>query len=204
MLASAAASQRVRCRQIAEGDFDDLAELLTEGFPVTSKSTWQKGLDRLASLPVIEGLARFGYALENGVGLAGAILNIVSRRGDAIVSNVSGWYVRPSYRAHSTMLVSIATRQKDVIYVNASPSPHTWRTLEATGWKPYNFGRSAAFPLLDFRGGRIHTNIPQYFPRRRCWKIIAVGAVSASCANRMAFCRPLFSVLAGSCGRPCP
>ena len=168
MLASAAApaSQRVRCRQIAESDFDDLAGLLMEGFPLHDKTYWQKGLDRMAGLATIEGLPRFGHVLESDEGLAGALLIIASRRGERIHANVSGWYVRPAYRAHSTMLVLTATRLKHVIYINASPAPHTWRTLEATGWKPYNFGRSAAFPWLDFRGGRVVATIPDDLPEK--------------------------------------
>ena len=164
--AAAPASQRVQCRQIAESDFDDLAELLTEGFP-QDKAYWQRGLDRMAGLAAIEALPRFGYVLEDGASLAGALLVIASCRGERMHANVSGWYVRPSHRAHSTLLVSTATRLKHVIYINASPAPHTWRTLEATGWKPYNFGRSAAFPLLDFQGGRIVTTIPEHLPEKR-------------------------------------
>ena len=29
---------------------------------------------------------------------------------------------------------------KHVIYLNASPAPHTWRTLTALGFKPFNLG----------------------------------------------------------------
>src|SRR5579871_101862 len=178
--ADAPASQRVRCRQIVENDLDDLADLLTEGFPVHDKSYWQKGFARLAGLPQLEDLPRFGHVLESGESLAGVLLTISSRRGEQIFSNVSGWYVRPGYRAHSAMLVLTATKLKHVIYVNASPAPHTWRTLEATGWKPYNFGRSAVLPLLDFRGGRIRTAIPADLPEwtlledHRGWGCISV------------------------------
>ena len=41
----------------------------------------------------------------------------------------------------------MATKHKHVTYLNASPAPHTWRTLEAQSFKPYNFGRSAVFAL---------------------------------------------------------
>jgi hypothetical protein len=90
---------------------------------------------------------RYGYVLDNGLAPVGVILLISSRRGDHIVSNLSSWYVEPAWRAHSTLLISLATRLKHVTYLNASPAPHTWRTLQAQGFAPYNFGRSALFAL---------------------------------------------------------
>ena len=160
-------SQRVRCRQIAESDLDALAELLTEGFPIHNHDYWQAGFRRLAALPYVEGMPRFGYVLESGGIIAGVLLTISSRRGDEIVSNVSSWYVRPAYRAHSTMLVSMATKRRQVTYLNISPAPHTWRTLQATGWKPYNFGRSAIFALFAAGGGRVSRTIPDDLLERR-------------------------------------
>ena len=181
--AEAPVSQRVRCRQIVEHDLDALAELLTEGFPVHDRDYWQAGLRRLAALPRIEGMPRFGYVLENGGGIiAGVLLTISSRRGSEILSNVSSWYVRPAYRAHSALLVSMATKRRQVTYLNISPAPHTWRTLQATGWKPYNFGRSGVFALFATGGGRVSRTIPADLPEQklledhRAW-----GCVSLVC-----------------------
>jgi hypothetical protein len=98
-------------------------------------------------MPVVEGVPRYGYVLDGGVGPVGVILLISSRRGDQIIANLSSWYVEPAWRAHSTMLIAVATKLKHVTYLNASPAPHTWRTLQAQGFEPYNFGRSAVFAL---------------------------------------------------------
>ena len=183
MYAPATMSQRVRCRQIAESDLSALADLLALGFPRSTRATWTNGFDRMKKLPQIEPMPRFGYVLETGHGLVGALLTINSRRPDGrIVTNLSSWYVEPNWRAHSTVLVSVATKHKHVTYLNISPAPHTWPTLTAQGCHPYNFGRSAVFALLGLGGGRVGVDIPQNLPERtmlldhRAW-----GCVSLVC-----------------------
>jgi hypothetical protein len=164
--AETSVSQRVRCRQIAESDLDTLAGLLLQGFPGTSRPFWVGGLARMAALSPIEGIPRFGYVLESECGLVGALLAISSRRGQQIFSNVSAWYVHPSYRAHSTMLVSTTTKLKHVVYVNVSPADHTLHTLQLLGWKRYNFGHSTVFPLPGFGRGLVSEDIPADLPER--------------------------------------
>src|ERR1700749_3216581 len=126
MPAGASANRPVRCRQIVESDLDTLGALFVEGFPFTNREFWDLGLARMAALPQIDDLPRFGFVLESKGRLVGVLLTISSRRGDRIISNVSGWYVRASYRVYSLMLVSVATRLKHVTYLNASPVKHTW------------------------------------------------------------------------------
>src|SRR3954468_3983577 len=138
---------RVRCRQIVESDLDGLADLLTRGFPLSHRQYWTEGFARWSHLPEVEGLPRYGFVLDTGSGPVGALLLLSSRRGERIVSNLSSWYVDPDWRGHSTLLVSVATKLKHVTYLNASPAPHTERTLEAQNFTPYNFGRSAVFAL---------------------------------------------------------
>jgi hypothetical protein len=165
-IADQSATQRVRCRQIVESDMGALTNFLLSGFPYRTHEWWGAGLDRLMALPPVEGIPRFGYVLESENGIVGVLLTISSRRGQQVVSNVSGWYVHPSYRAHSTLLVSVATKLKDVIYLNASPAPHTWPTLQASGWKRFNSGRSAAIAVLGFGGGKVHEAVPDDLPER--------------------------------------
>ena len=159
-----APATRVRCRQIADADLDALAGLLAEGFAHTGMDYWRRGFARAALLPPVEGMPRFGYALESEKGLVGALLLFSSRRGTRIFANLSSWYVRPTHRAHAGMLVAMATKLRHVTYVNISPAPHTWQTLSAQGFKPYNFGRSAVMPLLGLRGGKVTTEIPASLP----------------------------------------
>jgi hypothetical protein len=158
-------TNRVSCRQIAESDLDGLADMLARGFPHSRRETWVRGFERWKQWPVIEGVPRFGYVLDGGFGPVGVLLLISSLRGDEIVSNLSSWYVEPQWRMHSTLLVSLATKLKHVTYLNASPAPHTWRTLQAQGFTPYNFGRSAVFALPG--RGAVSDAIPDDLPEAR-------------------------------------
>ena len=175
---------RVKCRQINESDLDPLVDLYMEGFPNTRRAFWVDGMARFREMPRVEGMPRFGYALETKDGLVGALLVLSSRRGRDIISNVSAWYVQKPYRAHSTLLISTATSQKHVIYLNASPAPHTLRTLQAADWKQYSFGQSVVFPHLNPRFGRVSETIPAALPERtlledhRRW-----GCASVVCAT---------------------
>ncbi|HEY0267270.1 MAG TPA: hypothetical protein VGC16_10995 [Rhizomicrobium sp.] len=153
---------RVRCRPIAEDDLDGLADLLTRGFPAARRNTWTDGFARWRDVPPVEGVPRYGYVLDGGFGPVGVILLISSLRSGHIISNLSSWYVEPQWRAHSTLLISLATKLKHVTYLNASPAPHTWRTLQAQGFTPYNFGRSAVFALPG--GGAVSDIIPDDLP----------------------------------------
>ena len=153
---------RVRCRPIADSDLDGLADFLTRGFSGSSRTYWTQGFARWQQMPVIAGVPRYGYVLDGGIGPVGVILLISSRRGDRIIANLSSWYVEPQWRTHSTLLIAVATKLKHVTYLNASPAPHTWRTLQAQGFVPYNFGRSAVFALPG--RGTVHENIPDDLP----------------------------------------
>ena len=152
----------VRCRPIADSDLDGLADLLARGFPGSHRRYWLEGFARWRHVPVVEGMPRHGYVLDGGIGPVGVILLISSRRGDRIIANLSSWYVEPQWRTHSTLLIAVATKLKHVTYLNASPAPHTWRTLQAQGFVPYNFGRSAVFALPG--RGTVHENIPDDLP----------------------------------------
>ena len=155
-------ASQLRCRQIVESDLDGLADLLTRGFPRSCRAYWTQGFARWQTLPVVDGVPRYGYVLDGGFGPVGVILLIASRRSELITSNLSSWYVEPQWRTHSTMLIKVATKLKHVTYLNASPAPHTWRTLLAQGFHPYNFGRSAVFALPG--RGVVSTDIPDTLP----------------------------------------
>ena len=153
---------RVRCRPIVENDLDGLADFLAKGFPLSHRDYWTKGFARWRHLPQVEGVPRYGYVLEAEGTPVGVILLLWSRRGDRLTANLSSWYVEPQWRTHSTLLISAATKLKEATYINASPAPHTERTLEAQNFVPYNFGRSIVFALPG-RGG-VSENIPDDLP----------------------------------------
>ena len=149
-------ASRVRCRPIEETDLDGLADLLTRGFPRSTRDYWMRGFARWKALPVIEDVPRYGYLLDGNFGPVGAVLLLSSRRGNQILSNLSSWYVDPQWSSHAGLLISLATKLAHVTYLNASPAPQTWRTLQTQGFVPYNFGRSVSFALPG-RGTVSHT-----------------------------------------------
>jgi hypothetical protein len=59
---------RVRCRQITEDDLEGLADLLARGFPRTHREYWCRGFAHWKQMPAIEGVPRFGYVLDAGLG----------------------------------------------------------------------------------------------------------------------------------------
>lgn len=182
MLAPVLSARKVRCRPICDSDLDAVATLLARGFPALTRAQWSAGLARIAALPPVEDLPRFGHALESADGLAGVLLTIPSRRGARLTVNLSSWYVEPGWRTHSTLLVKTATRRRDVTYLNASPAPHTWRILKALGFVPFNHGRSAAFPALAPGRGRVGEEIPAGLPERELMTLHrALGCVTLVC-----------------------
>lgn len=156
------ASARVRCRQIGDNDLEGLSDLLARGFPNSTRRYWTNGFARWQAMAPVEGLPRYGYVLDGGYGPVGALLLISSRRGERTIANLSSWYVDPAWRAHSSLLVQMAAKLKHVTYLNASPAPHTWRTLQAQGFAPYNFGRSFVFALPG--RGQVSDAIPGDLP----------------------------------------
>jgi hypothetical protein len=141
------------CRQIAETDISAVAELLGRGFPHRSLQFWLSALARLTAHKSPAGLPKYGYLLESGDRLVGAILLIFSavETGGQIATrcNLSSWYVDPAYRAYATLLASHALRHKDVTYLNVSAAPHTWPIIEAQGFVRYCDGIFIALPILQ-------------------------------------------------------
>lgn len=156
------AKARVRCRPITDADLESLAGLLVIGFPRSHRAYWTAGFARWQQMPVVEGVPRYGYVLEQDTAIVGVILLISSLRGGRIISNLSSWYVDPAFRTQSTLLISLATKLKHVCYLNASPAPHTWKTLLAQNFEQYNFGRSAVFALPG--RGQVSDVIPDDLP----------------------------------------
>lgn len=200
--AEAAAVPRVRCRQIVESDLEALTTLFMAGFPHHTRAFWDKGLAQVAALPQVDALPRIGYVLEAEQGIVGALLTITARHpGGEILSNVSAWYVEQAYRAHSTLLTAMATKHKHVVYLNASPAPHTVKTLAPLGWKAFNFGRSIGFTALRPGGGKVSRKIPADLPERalledhRGWGLVSLVCVQDGRACPFVFRRRRFTKL---------
>jgi hypothetical protein len=66
-----------------------------------------------------EGYPRFGYMLDNEGTPVGALQLI---------------YTEPAF-SYAPMLTKVAQRHEHGTYVNISPAPWTWRTIEAQGFR---------------------------------------------------------------------
>jgi hypothetical protein len=144
----------LRCRQIGEADFPAVATLLARGFRKRSCQFWQRAFERLRKLePPPPPFPKYGYLLESDGIPVGVLLLLCGTMGtgDAIATrcNLSSWYAEPEFRAHATLLVSMALRRKDVTYLNVSPAEHTLRIIEAQGFVRYCDGIFLAVPLLS-------------------------------------------------------
>ena len=140
----------VRSRQIGQADVNDVAALLGRGFPRRSRDYWRQALDRLAKHSTPADMPRYGYLLESEGVVVGVILLISSmfQDSDKIRCNVSSWYVEPKFRFHAPLLISQATRMKNITYINISPAKHTLSILEAQGFTRFSDGQfvSSVFP----------------------------------------------------------
>ena len=140
---------KVRCRQIAEADLNAVADLLREGFPERSRKYWTSGFDRMRDRPPPEGSPRFGYVLDVDGALVGVLLLLFTGAADGRPTfNVSSWYVRPAFRGFATLLVTMALRRKDAVYLNTSPIEHSLPILAALGFRPLTEGQFLSAPFV--------------------------------------------------------
>lgn len=148
-----AALPEIHCRQIEASDLAAVATLLRRGFPNRPDGFWDHALNELAQREPPAGLPKYGYLLESGGKLVGAILMICSavRAGDTLAPrcNLSSWFVEPAFRAYASLLVTHALRHKDVTYLNVSAAPHTWPIIEAQGFARYSDGLFVCLPGLS-------------------------------------------------------
>jgi hypothetical protein len=138
----------VRGRQIDDADIGSLAELLGNGFPGKSREYWSKVFNRLARHSIPAGRPKYGYLIESEGAPVGVILLISSaiQQGDtfAMRCNLSTWYVQPNFRFYAPLLISQATAEKSITYLNITPAGHTRPILEAQGFSQYSHGRFVA------------------------------------------------------------
>jgi hypothetical protein len=161
LIEGSAATDRVAvvCREIGPPDVDAVVDLLRRGFSTERSSAfWVRALRRLAEREPPRGLPRFGYALESGDSLVGALLVIASEvpgpDGASLRCNMSSWYVEPRFRPYATLLERRVLRHREATYVNVTPAPHTRPGLLAQGYVPYAGGRAVTLPLLARGGAR--------------------------------------------------
>jgi len=143
----------VRCREIDESDVAAVIALLARGFPAAGRVHWVRALTGLANRPVPAGLPRFGYVLDDGGTLVGAILTVFSaiNAGDSVPTvrcSLAGWFVEPAFRGYAVRLHLAALRRRDVTYVSTTAAPHVRPTIEAMGFRRYTGGQFIAAPVF--------------------------------------------------------
>jgi hypothetical protein len=184
----------VRCRQIADGDLERLADLLARGFGARrTRAFWHHVLASLNARPAPADMPRYGYLLESdGVPVGAILLIFATAPGDgAVRANVSSWYVEPAFRSYAPLLVSQALKREQVTYLNISPARHTLPILDAQGYQRYSDGVVVAVPALQRSGdGRLIAadewpNVP-FAPSDRDLMIehAAYGCISFWCVAR--------------------
>ena len=151
--------RKIRCREIAAGDVEAIANLLTRGFPGRPRSYWLAGLQRQAARAVPHGYPRYGYLLEAAGAVVGVLLLLYTDKTPGaeptLSCNVASWYVDPQFRNQASLLSAIALKHKHVTYVNITPAPPTWPILEAQGYKRYCNGLFLAAPAAARGSGSI-------------------------------------------------
>lgn len=144
---------RVRCREISTADLGSVVDTLVRGFPERPRSYWTRALATLKSRDRPTGFPQFGFLLEADGAVVGVLLLIFSRQGEApdapVRCNTSSLCVDPGYRGFSPLLSSIASRLKQITYVNTSASIDTWPIIEALGYRRYTQGQFVAIPALS-------------------------------------------------------
>ncbi len=159
----ASAATGLRCRPIGEPDIAAVASLLARGFPNRDREFWLSAFARLTRREPPAGLPKYGYLLESSGVPVGAILLICATiPADGALAprcNLSSWYVDPAFRAYASLLVSHALRHKEVTYLNVSPAPNTWATIEAQGFSRYCDGVFVAVPMLNDLTSRVRANV---------------------------------------------
>jgi hypothetical protein len=88
---------------------------------------------------------KYGYLLEhNGqpIGVHLLISTAIPSNGSIRTRcNVSSWYVDPAFRSYGTFLLSRATSNRNLTYLNIDPARHTWPIIEARGFVRYSCGQ---------------------------------------------------------------
>jgi hypothetical protein len=143
----------VVCREILTTDLKEVIKLLSRGFD-NPRRYWIEAIRILSEHSPPSGLPQFGYILESNGFPVGVLLMIFSARLDvdgtmSIRCNSSSLYIEPAFRSYWSLFVRRAERQKNITYLNISPSRHTWSMVEALGYKRFSNGIFICVPMLS-------------------------------------------------------
>jgi hypothetical protein len=149
----------IHSRQIADSDVEATAKLLGKGLGYSTQ-VFLRIFDRLKQHPTPDGFPKYGYLLEVGGSIVGAILLIFStiRSSGApmVRCHVTSWYVEPAYRCYGALFYLKPLNLKNVTYMNVSARASALPFLKIQGFQKYSNGQFVAFPMLKWaRGERV-------------------------------------------------
>ena len=143
----------ITCRAIDAGAFGGVVDCLARNLPSRNRRSWARALEKMSSLPLVDSYPRHGYALAANERIVGVLLLIFARRAADdlffVQCNISSWCVDPEYRGSAILLHLAAVRHKEVTYLNISPAPHTFSTIEALGFRRISNGQILFAPALS-------------------------------------------------------
>jgi len=159
---SASLRHNVRSREIRDSDIPSVAEFLEKGLGYPAGS-YLKILERLAQHPTPAGFPRYGYLMENGNNIVGAVILIFTEFQQLNVGtvrcHVTAWYVEPYYRPFGTLFFWKALNLKGVTYLNISARRSARPFLEIHGFSKYANGQFLAIPALNFVFGSVDNKV---------------------------------------------
>lgn len=144
---------------LSAADLTIATDLLVEGFPERGGAFWAKALATLA---------RFGgdghplgFLLVQKNEPVGVILTPSSlrRRADGSLQrivNLSSWYVRPTHRWRSGVMLKSIIADAGAVYTDLTPTENVRQMLPSLGFAPLNIGVQLSFlpALAALFGGR--------------------------------------------------
>lgn len=142
--------QMVRIREIGERDFPNMQRLFASGYSPDAY-TWL--FQTLSSHPTPEGQPKFGYLMEVGGNVVGAIILVSSRivvgQKSFVRCHLTALRVDPEFKGYGAFLMMKAKSNPDVTYVNLSAVPVSQPIIEAQGFVKYARGQFASIPILN-------------------------------------------------------
>ena len=147
------AKSKIICREILDGDLEDMATLLARGFSARSRDYWLRGLKREQTRTIPDDYPRYGYMLEYEGRAVGVVLVLYAKTArfghPAVMCNVGSWYVDEAFRGQGPRLLHLALNRKEVIYTDTTPSVPTYSFVERIGFKRYCSGLFFSLPLFS-------------------------------------------------------
>lgn len=148
---TSAAMAGIRAREIVDADVTAVAELLGRGLGYSTQF-YAQVLDRLSRHDTPAGFPKYGFLLESGGTVVGAVLMIFSTIGSAegstVRCHVTSWYVEPSFRCFATLFFAKALKRENVTYINISARPTALKLIQAQRFTKYSSGQFLALPIL--------------------------------------------------------